>query len=157
MALVLPRAGLGAAEIDRMLDLYFGLLHEAGVTKPMLQAAAKAYVMAPTKGKPRFFPDPGQLAELCADEAKNRRTSLAALAAALGVLDGGAAAERGSDKPFDRVAQLRELGEKMRVGHHTKQSVSASETPKAPIINTARPNTDAEELKNHISKKIAQT
>lgn len=117
LALILPRANLDLDQVDRMLDLYFGLLREAGVTQPMLTKAAQAFVMAPKKGKPRFFPDPGELAEMVADQARDRKRSLSAFRRSLDILSGnGAGPERGEAVAFDAGARLKALGERMRVG-----------------------------------------
>lgn len=116
LALVLPRAGLGADEIDRMLDLYFGLLREIGVTKPMLARAAKDFVMTPRKGKPKFFPDPGELAEQCRADAFERQHALEALSRAQGVLDGKVAPPAADGFAPDISARLRALSDKMRTG-----------------------------------------
>lgn len=116
---MVPRAGLGADEIDRMLDLYFGLLRKNGVTMRMLQKAQEAYVMAPKRGKARFFPDPGELFELCADEARQRTKAVAALTRALAIIDGTVPpAVQEQDEPVaqDIGSKFKGLCERMRAG-----------------------------------------
>jgi hypothetical protein len=71
-----------------MMDMYFGLLREAGITGEVLMLASKAYVMRPSGDKAKFFPDPGQLAELCAPEADRRKRAAAAARRGLEILDG---------------------------------------------------------------------
>jgi hypothetical protein len=156
LALVLPRADLDGDQIERMSDLYFGLLREAGVTKQMLVAAAKAYVMAPTKGKPRFFPDPGQLAELCADAAKERRMRAKALKNCVGIVSGEVTVEReDGDVAPDMREKLRAVAENFRVyGAPTREDRHPIDLPRS--VNTSRPKTDAGELKNHVNKTIGR-
>lgn len=89
LALTLPRAALSTKDAHQMMDMYFGLLREAGVTGEMLMNASKAYVMRPTGDKGKFFPDPGQLAEVCAPEIDRRKKAITAAKRALAVLDGG--------------------------------------------------------------------
>ena len=88
LALTLPRAGLLPADAHDMLDLYFGLLRKAGMTGPMLRAACERYVMRSTDGKGKFFPDPGQLLDMCRGEATGRLTALSALERGIELLDG---------------------------------------------------------------------
>lgn len=150
---MVPRAGLDKDSIDRMLDLYFGLLRQAGITRKMLARAAEAYVMAPTKGKSRWFPDPGQLAEMCAEEASERRKALAGLQRGLEVLDEDPRDTLEAEgKAFDAAAHLRKLGEQLR----TKGSRGPLATePEIPVfLSTARSATDAAELAAHINSKM---
>lgn len=86
LALLLPRANMAPEDVDRMLDLYYGLLVERGVTVAMLRSACKEIAMAPAKGKPKFYPDPGELYERCRDEALTRQKALRALESASQVL-----------------------------------------------------------------------
>lgn len=92
LALTLPRAGLSTRDAHDMMDMYFGLLKKAGVTGEMLMNASEAYVMRPTGDKGKFFPDPGQLAEICAAEIDSRRRAIAAARRGLEVIDGRASA-----------------------------------------------------------------
>lgn len=139
-----------------MLDLYFGLLREKGVTKLMLMAAAKAFVMAPKKGKPKFFPDPGELYELCADEATRRGRALEAFNSALAVLDGGTVASEPEAEPDaspEMLAKLRALGEQLAASHPVARVVDDAPTKRKALV-TGRPCTDAEELKAAIEKRL---
>lgn len=111
LALLLPRANLGAGEIERMLDLYFGLLREAGITRQMLTSACKHFVMAPKKGKARFFPDPGELVEICADDLRVRLQSLMAYRKALELL-GNPEYDHDDDAP-NRAEQLAEAARRL--------------------------------------------
>ncbi|HCE08752.1 MAG TPA: hypothetical protein DEQ40_09165 [Oxalobacteraceae bacterium] len=155
LAIACPSSGITPQEAHDKLELYFLLLNEAGVTGNMLGAAAKRYAMAPTKGKPHWFPDAGQLAELCADDLRARRDALAALNGALAVLDGRstpAAVE--PEHGFDAGAHLRELGEKMRVkGAVPRASDTEIHRPAPATPSTARSSTDADELREHLAKK----
>lgn len=154
LALLVPRAGLGPDEIDRMLDLYFGLLRQEGVTQPMLARAAQAFIMAPKKGKPRFFPDPGELYELCADEAAARRRALSALEQALEALNDAADPKASPAERFVTREQLHELSEKLRVPESSGATLGAS--PREParhvMPNTARQSTNVEELKAGLAR-----
>lgn len=152
LSLALPRAGIAPGDAHDMLDLYFGLLLKAGLTGSMLRSACERYVMASTNGKPKFFPDPGQIAEMCADEIKQRRKAMAALEKAAAILEAPSAspeAERGD--PVDQ--RLRDLAESMRAVPRT----SAMEEPHgvvAPRIKTGRDHTDARELQAALAKKL---
>lgn len=151
LALALPRAGLSPDDAHDMLDLYFGLLHKACLTGAMLRSAAEQYVMRPSAGKPKFFPDPGQLAELCADDIRTRNRALDALKKGLDSLGTTPEAEENS---FDAADRLRKLGDEMRASTARAPSDSADNVYQPPPLNTARPNTDAAELRDHINKKI---
>lgn len=94
LALLLPRANLAPADVDRMLDLYFGLLHEARMTRAILVSACKRYVTAPKKGKQRWFPDPGELIEIVQDEINERKQRIQAIQRGLDVLAGRMPAEK---------------------------------------------------------------
>lgn len=156
LAIILPRANLGPDEIERMLDLYFGLLREAHVTKPMLVRASKAFVMAPKKGKARWFPDPGELYEMVADEAASRRQKLTALVRALEVLDGKLLAAPETEGPVveDVQARLRALGEKM-AAKKPIGPVIVERTPQDPAIpHTARAATDVSELRATLATRL---
>lgn len=147
LALVLPRAGLGPDEIDRMLDLYCGLLRDAGVTHAMLSGAAKAYVMAPKKGKPRFFPDPGELAEMCAESAARRKHDIRRLQSALDILDGKISLNDGQtvdDRAIDISKRLHELAKSVR-------SPTSTADHRKLVMVTSRDTTDAEELTTALS------
>lgn len=156
LALVLPSGAKTEDQVDRMLDLYFGLLRDAGVTFPMLRDAAKRFVMAPNGGKAKFFPDPGQIAEVCAEDIRIRRRALAALDAAMAVAEGRAEPAGVDERPIsaDRMA---ELAEKLSVRPGDGGGVMpvADSDDRRPM-NTARPNTDAKELRETISKRVGQ-
>lgn len=82
----LPRAATGGNE-SAVRGLYLDLLREAGVTGDMLKTACKTYILQPpAAGRSKFFPDPGQLAALCADDIKHRRRKMVALDRALALL-----------------------------------------------------------------------
>lgn len=153
LALLLPRAGLDRDSIERMLDLYFGLMRERHVTAQTLMSACKAYVMAPKKGKARFFPDPGELFELCADDTARRSKDLAALNRAMSVLDGeipdvGPAEEA---EAVDMGERLKALAESLSAG---PRSTHAAPPPPPPQTqNVARPTTDADELRAAIARR----
>jgi hypothetical protein len=154
LALVLPAAAKTPDEVDRMLDLYFGLLREAGITRAMLSGAAKAFVMAPRKGKPRFFPDPGELAEMCAEESRHRRRALDQLRKGMEILSGGAENPAPVEPSFDAAARLRDLSEKMRADSASMSNIAGAKEEDRRIPSTARPATDAAELKDHINRKL---
>jgi hypothetical protein len=73
-----------------MLDLYYGLLAKNGVTARMLSEACEQYVMAQSKdGRGKFYPDPGQLYDLCRHEAAARVSQKRALEHSRNILVGG--------------------------------------------------------------------
>lgn len=152
LSLALPRAGIAPADAHDMLDLYFGLLQNAGITGPMLRAACERYVMAPTNGKSKFFPDPGQIAEMCADEIKQRRRALAALDKAVALLEAPSAAQEASrGDPVGK--QLHDLAERMR----SVPSAMAMQEPQevaTAMVKTGRNHTDASELKAALARKL---
>lgn len=88
LALVVPSTSQEEEDYERKLDLYFGIFRMEGVTHDMLRLACARYAAAPTKGKAKFFPDPGALIELVADEAKTRKRTLFQLRRGLDVLEG---------------------------------------------------------------------
>lgn len=92
LALILPRAGMRPEDVDRMLDLYFGLLAPRGVTRKMLAQACEHIAMKPAKDGKKFFPDPGQLFEPCREAAHDRKVALQALERAQAIADGMIAA-----------------------------------------------------------------
>lgn len=152
LSLALPRAGIAPGDAHDMLDLYFGLLQNAGITGPMLRAACERYVMAPTNGKAKFFPDPGQIAEMCADEIRTRRKALAALEKATAMLESPGAAA--SPERSDPVGQrLHDLAEKMRTVPRGPQPGEVQEVL-SPTIRTGRDRTDASELKAAVARKL---
>ena len=152
LALILPRAGLAGSDVDRMLDLYFGLLRAAGLTARMLKDAAMRVVMQPNGGKARFFPDPGQLAELCAEDIRTRNAKLEALDRALAIIE-TPASDTAEPKRTDPVGKrLHDLAEKLGQGRPKPEPAVA--VPNIP--STARASTNAAELTSHIKKKIAQ-
>jgi hypothetical protein len=155
LALVVPRAGLDDDQIERMLDLYFGLLRQNGVTKAMLMRANTAYVMAPRKGKPRFFPDPGELFELCADEASDRRKAVGALMRALAIIDGPpeTRASEATEVP-DIEERLRALSQSLSMKGGGRVEPAEREAQLMPVLKTARPTTDAEELKASLARRM---
>lgn len=158
LALALPRAGLSPADANDMLDLYFGLLHKAGVTGKMLTSAAERYVMMPTGLKGKFFPDPGQLAEMCAGDIRDRRLALEALEKARSVLDGPAPPELESfsERGGPVGERLFQLGEAMRVESDRRGSVAVEEAGQH-RKPTGRDHTDANELLSLVGKKIGKT
>lgn len=88
LSLVVPSSDLSADDMARKLDLHFGIYRLNGVTRDMLRYACMVFAAAPTKGKAKFFPDPGALLEIVADQAKARKQIRMALQRALDVLDG---------------------------------------------------------------------
>jgi hypothetical protein len=88
LALVVPSSNLGDEDSERMLDLHFGIYKLNGVTRDMLRFACMVFAAAPTQGKPKWFPDPGTLLEIVADQARARKRDIAALRRGLDVLDG---------------------------------------------------------------------
>lgn len=123
-----------ADDAERMLDLYFGLLSQAGLTAAMLAGAAQRFVMRPNAGKAKFFPDPGQLADLCADEVRDRRVALAALDRAQAVMEG-------RDAPRGLVASVGQLVSREKIGAAV-ESLEAHRVPPPPKMrNTARAET----------------
>lgn len=110
LALTLPRGGLSTRDAHDMMDMYFGLLREAGVTGEMLMKASKTYVMRPSGDKGKFFPDPSQLAEICAAEIDGRKKAIAAARRGLQVLDGGA----GHGDDGDRGGKPRKLSDALK-------------------------------------------
>jgi hypothetical protein len=147
LALLLPSAGIQVAEVDRMLDLYFGLWREAGLTLPMLNRAIKTYVMTPRNGRSRFFPDPGEIAEQVGEEARERRKALKALMRALEILDAAKDAPPPDGPPMvDIRAKLKELGLKPSVEAFQAHTV-AERQPDAPRqASSGRKSTNAAEL-----------
>lgn len=109
---MLPAANKSEADIDRMLDLYFGLFAKNGVTKSILSRACERIAMAPpVKGRGKFFPDPGELFAECKDAVVERAKKMAALRACLAIIDGPSlppAPER------DARALLRDLGQRLK-------------------------------------------
>lgn len=130
LALALPRAGITPAQAHATMDLYFNLLSRAGVTGRMLISAAERYIMAPNGVKGKFFPDPGQLAELCAEDMRARARDMEGLDKALALLDAPPAAEEPND-PAARRAQL----------HAVAQDLEALKPPPPKLPSTARPET----------------
>jgi hypothetical protein len=90
LAHIVPHGAIGADNLAGKFDLYWALLRKHGVTQPMLMAAQERFIMAPRKGKARWFPDPGELFEMCAEEATNRTRAVGALHRALAIIDGEA-------------------------------------------------------------------
>jgi hypothetical protein len=70
-----------------MVDAYHGLLAQAGVTGPMLVMAYQRIVMRPANGKPKFFPDPGEIVDACREEIATRHERLASLEKAQALVD----------------------------------------------------------------------
>ena len=89
LALTLPRAGMSAADVSDMLDLYFDLLSRYGVSDRMLSEAAERYVMATPSERKRskFYPDPGELYDLCRDDVRYKQKRFQALTRALRALE----------------------------------------------------------------------
>lgn len=100
------------------LDLFFGLFVQEGVTHDMLKDACRLYSMAPTKGRSKFFPDPGALFELLSDRAHGRKRDLARLNRALDVLDGKVPPEW--DEPTVSRERMRSFAETMRGFAHER-------------------------------------
>lgn len=68
----LPRAGIQTGTGGHVIDTYWALFVKAGITFEMLKLACEGYVMAHRKpGETKFYPDPGQLHALCADDLKD--------------------------------------------------------------------------------------
>jgi len=152
LAILMPRANLSPDDAHTMLDLYFQLLSRAGVTGKMLRSAAERFVMAPNEGKAKWFPDPGQLRDLCADDIKTRRQKMLALEKANQLL----ALPPPADDALGSMAQrLNELGDRMRVVSDTRRD--DEETQLSARIKTGRDSTDAAELKAAIAKKVGVT
>ena len=83
----LPRASTGGQAVI-VRALYLELLREAGVTGAIFIAACKRIIMAePLPGKTKFFPDPGQIAAVCREDAEDRRRQLEALNGAIALLE----------------------------------------------------------------------
>lgn len=184
LAIILPRANLDAEDIERMLDLYYGLLSERGIPIRILQNACKTYVMAPRKGKAKWFPDPGELAELCADDLREHRQKMAALQRGIEILDGkqdapalpgqSRSAPAGSGPlavpDFDRTDYATKLPSIAEVlaKHGRPDTISApAPAPRAgdkparplPVVPTtpsARTSTDVTELKAALEKKTGR-
>jgi len=94
------------------LDLYWALLRKHGVTKPMLMLATERFIMAPRKGEARWFPDPGQLFEMIAEEAATRIRSTTAIHAAIAIIDGATLAPPEPEKTIS-PATMRAMTAKM--------------------------------------------
>lgn len=107
LALTLPRAGLSTQDAHDMMDVYYGLLREAGVTGELLTEAAKAYVMRPNGKGAKFFPDPGQLAEICGPAIAARKKAIAAVERALMAINTPPIAEEGT-VPAEAIHKLAE-------------------------------------------------
>jgi hypothetical protein len=155
LALVLPRASLDPEGTSRMLDLYYGLLREAGVTGQMLQEAAKRYVMAPTKGKQKWFPDPGQLVEACAEDLAQRKAALAVLKRAALLLDNTAGQPEEAAEAQGLGEKLHDLAESLRA-RRPMNGVAAAPEPERPSVRSARTATDVAELKEKLAARMAR-
>lgn len=140
----LPRAGAAAGDYQNIRALYFELLSKAGLTGKMLKGACERYIMAPSNGKPKFFPDPGQLADICRDEIRDRARDAEGLDAALALLDHPPAADPEPDHGA-RLQQLRGL----------RHDLEAQVPEPPPLMNTARAETNVTELKAHLEKRLA--
>lgn len=141
----LPRAGAASGDYQNIRALYFELLSKAGLTGQMLKSACQRYIMAPTGGKAKFFPDPGQIAEMCAEDIRDHRRDMDGLEAALALLDHPPAVEPEPDNGA-RLEQLRNI----------KQGLDPRPAHEAnPLPSTARAETNVTELKAHLEKKKA--
>lgn len=82
----LPRSSVEDEDFENVRALYFDLLCKAGVTGAMLRTACERYIMRPNNGKTKYFPDPGQLLEMVAEDARDRKRELERLNGALALL-----------------------------------------------------------------------
>lgn len=144
LSLALPRAGLSPSDAHDMLKLYFSLLSRAGITGRMLVTAVERYIMAPAGGKGKFFPDPGQLAEMCADDLRARDRDLQGLERALAFVEGPVAANSSPAGEPSRRDGLRILSE----------NLAALTPPAPPLPISPRAETDAGELQAALQKRM---
>lgn len=149
LALVLPRSNPG--DVQRMLDLHFGLLSRAGVTGRMLRGASERFVMLPTNGRSKFFPDPGQLAEMCADEIKDRRRAELAVKKALELIDAPLAPE----PKYASASFIEKLTQRFRI--HPRKPSPAVMQERARAAFAGRAETDAGELRASLQKRMGAT
>lgn len=113
----LPRATTGTGSFEEVRAVYLDLLRDAGVTGEMLKAACRRYIMQPAlAGKAKFFPDPGQLAELCAEDIRERRERLKALEDAVLLIEAPPPREQEEMDREKVAAELHDLSNKLRVG-----------------------------------------
>lgn len=144
LALIVPAANLSEAAVARKLDLYFGLLRDAGMTWTLMVSASKQFVMRPMKGKTRWFPDPGELVEIVKEDIVDRRQRISALQRGMDIVSGFIA----PPKPEPEYVQAG----KMRSVAEILASRAKPEPPSVPI-NTQRPDTDAAELREYIESR----
>jgi hypothetical protein len=131
----LPRASTGG-QGGVVRALYLELLREAGVTGEMFIAACKRIIMAePLPGKTKFFPDPGQIAAVCREDAEDRRRQLEALNGAVALLEAPApAAQSEAPLPPEEIDRRRAMLRSFVVG----EPVSKGSPSSAPARNTPR-------------------
>lgn len=128
----LPRSPVSAGDYPKVRALYFTMLRDEGVTGPMLKAACEAYIKRPTNGKAKYFPDPGQLLECCAEDARDRRHRLSALTVAAALLE--TPPDRTSEElvSLDRMREIRAAVERKVVSPRARQNPAPAE-PRATI------------------------
>lgn len=148
----LPRAAIDPADAGRVLDLYHALLRDAGMTRPLMVEASKRFIMAPRKGKTRYFPDPGELAEQVRDELTQRKRSILAFLRAIEVID-TPEPEQGQAIVPDIQDRLKALGEQLSTRKPFTPRAASLVQEEPPAINTARPNTDAAELRAALQRR----
>lgn len=149
LALVVGSSKLDADQADRKYDLYFALFKKAGVTLSMLRNACEAFAMAPSNGKPKWFPDPGALYEFIAEDARTRKTSLAKLRRGLELIDGTAHADPDDDAPAspEHLARMRAFCAKFSV---------RPERPDARPVAVQR-ESDAAALREALERRLGKT
>lgn len=108
----LPRAAIDEGDADQVQELYWRMFVKVGVTFLMLKSACEALIIAKIpKGQTKFYPDPGGLITLCADDLSEKAIKTGALNKArqrLLELNGGAPQETG---PLVKPGKLRSVGE----------------------------------------------
>lgn len=127
----LPRASVGATDYPKVRALYLAILRDEGVTGPMLKSACEAYIKRPTNGKAKFFPDPGQLLELCADDAKDRRRWLEGLNRAISLVEGPPPSSPAEEDALsvERMAEIRRTVEKLHPARPVPDAPRRRERP----------------------------
>lgn len=137
----LPRAGVADEDTNSIRAIYFELLHKAGVTGKMFKSAVEGYIMQPRKpGKTKYYPDPGQLAEMCRDEIEDRRKALAGLSGALALLESPPQAAAPAEEDalsVERMAEIRRTVEKLHPARAVPDAPRRRErpAPASPSVN----------------------
>lgn len=153
----LPRAPIPEGDEDRAMDVYFGLLRGEGMTRKLLRAAAKQIIVAPSKGRTRYFPTPGELLDPVRAELAERKRAITAYLRAIDMLSAPPAPQAGEKLVPDIGERLKKLGHQLSTGRVRAAGVLElpPDAPKTP--STGRKSTDAAELKAALHRRIHPT